>query len=155
MKISKILHQDKILAELKGNSKEEVINELVDLFVSDNRVTNVEEIRKAVFEREKIMSTGIGSGFAIPHAKSDAVKEMVAAFGKSAHPVDFNSNDNQPVNLVFLFVSNNRLVGDHIKLLSRISKMMEKSEFRAKLMNTNSSEQIYFLFQTEENNLLT
>ena len=154
MKICDILKQDKIITELKGESKEEVINELLDLFDNDNRVIDISKVKKAVIEREKIMTTAIGKLIAIPHAKSDAVKEMIAAFGKFVQPFDFDSLDNKPVYLVFLFVSTTNLAADHLKLLSRISKMMDNDEFRKNLLTASSAEEIFELFQEEENKIL-
>ena len=154
MKICDILKQDKIITELKGESKEEVINELLDLFENDSRVIDISKVKKAVIEREKIMTTAIGKLIAIPHAKSDAVMEMIAAFGKFVQPFDFDSLDNKPVYLVFLFVSTTNLAADHLKLLSRISKMMDNDEFRKNLLTASSAEEIFELFQEEENKIL-
>jgi fructose-specific phosphotransferase system IIA component len=154
MKICDILKQDKIITELKGESKEEVINELLDLFDNDNRVIDISKVKKAVIEREKIMTTAIGKLIAIPHAKSNAVKEMIAAFGKFVQPFDFDSLDNKPVYLVFLFVSTTNLATDHLKLLSRISRMMDNDEFRKNLLTASSAEEIYELFHEEENRIL-
>lgn len=152
MKICDIIRQDRIVAELKGQSKEDVINELIDLFRDDKRVIDIEKVRTAVLEREKIMSTGVGKGFAIPHGKTDSVEEIIAAFGKAARPIDFAALDEQPVYLVFLLVGKDNLVGPHIKLLSRISRMMNKDEFREKLLKAATSEEIYSIFQEEEAN---
>ncbi len=152
MKISDILKQDKIIAGLKGNTKEEAINELIDLLKGDDRIVDLEKVRTSVLEREKIMSTGVGKGFAIPHGKTDAVKEIVAAFGKTTQPLDFNSLDEEPVNLIFLLVGKDNLVGPHIKLLSRISRMMNKDEFRENLSKATTAEEIYNIFREEESN---
>ena len=152
MKICDIIRKDQILAELKGQNKEDVINELIDLFKDDDRVINLEKIRTAVLEREKIMSTGVGKGFAIPHGKTDSVKEIIAAFGKSTKPIDFAALDEQPVHLVFLLVGKDNLVGPHIKLLSRIARMMNKDEFRENLLKAKTAEEIFDIFQEEENN---
>ncbi|MCX6152414.1 MAG: PTS sugar transporter subunit IIA [Ignavibacteriales bacterium] len=152
MKICDIIKEDQIIAELKGQSKEEIINELIDIFKNDERVINLEKIRTSVLEREKIMSTGVGKGFAIPHGKTDAVKEIIAAFGKSNKPIDFAALDEQPVYLVFLLVGKDNLVGPHIKLLSRISRMMNKDEFRENLMKAKTAKEIFEIFQEEENN---
>ncbi|MFH1196062.1 MAG: PTS sugar transporter subunit IIA [bacterium] len=154
MKISEILSRGKIIPELKGNSKEEIINELVDLFNGDSRVKDVSSVRNAVIEREKIMSTGVGKGFAIPHAKTAAVNEIIAAFGKTKEPVDFQALDNQPVNLFFLLVGKENLVGPHIKLLSRISRMMNKDEFRESLSKAGDADEIFRIFLDEEKNYL-
>lgn len=152
MKISDILKRDKIIAGLKGTTKEEAINELIDLLKGDERIIDLEKVRNSVLEREKIMSTGVGKGFAIPHGKTDAVREIVAAFGKTSQPLDFNSLDEEPVNLIFLLVGKDNLVGPHIKLLSRISRMMNKDEFRESLAKASTAEEIFNIFREEENN---
>lgn len=154
MKICDLLCKEKIIPDLKGTTKEEVINELINLFGDDKRVTDIECVRQAVLEREKIMSTGVGKGFAIPHSKTDCVDEIVAAFGRVPDPIDFNALDHKPVSLVFLLVGKENLVGPHIKLLSRISRMMNKDEFREKLINAVSADDIYEIFREEEKNYL-
>ncbi len=150
MKICEILQVSKIIPSLQGKEKTDVINELVDLFKNDERVKELDEMRNAVHEREKIMSTGVGKGFAIPHAKTNSVSEIVAAFGKLDEPIDFQALDEQPVNLVFLLVGKENLVGPHIKLLSRISRMMNKDEFRESLSKAKTAGEIYSLFENEE-----
>ena len=152
MKVTDILKKEFIISELKGNKKEEVINELINLFTSDKRIIDIEKVRNAVLEREKIMSTGVGKGFAIPHGKTDAINEIIAAFGKTDIPIEYQALDNKPVNLIFLLVGKDNLVSTHIKLLSRISRMMNKDEFREKLAKANSSEEIFELFRKEEEN---
>ncbi len=152
MKVTDILKKEFIISELKGKQKEEVINELIDLFKKDKRVNDIEKVRTAVLEREKIMSTGVGKGFAIPHGKTDAISEIIAAFGKTSSPIEYQALDNKPVNLVFLLVGKDNLVSTHIKLLSRISRMMNKDEFREGLLKANSSEEIFELFKKEEEN---
>lgn len=150
MKICEILRVEKIISSLQGTTKTEVIDELINLFKDDERVNNLEVMRKAVHEREKIMSTGVGKGFAIPHAKTNSVNEIIAAFGKLDKPLDFQALDEQPVNIIFLLVGKENLVGPHIKLLSRISRMMNKDEFRESLANAKTSEEIFLLFEQEE-----
>jgi fructose PTS system EIIBC or EIIC component len=152
MKVADLLKKEFIIPELKGNSKEEVINELVDLFKDDPRVSDLDKIRNSVLEREKIMSTGVGKGFAIPHGKTNYVEEILGAFGKTSSPVDYQSLDNQPVDLVFLLVGKDNLVSTHIKLLSRISRMMNKDEFRESLQKAKTTEDILELFKKEEEN---
>lgn len=151
MKICDILSVDKIIPSMKGSSKNEIIDELIGLFKNDNRIVNLEEMRNSIHEREKIMSTGVGKGFAIPHAKTNSVSEIIAAFGKIDQPLDFQALDEQPVNLVFLLVGKESLVGPHIKLLSRISRMMNKDEFRQGLAKAKTAKEIYSLFEEEEN----
>lgn len=152
MKLSDLLHTDFIIAELKSTVKEDVINELIDLFQNDSRVIDLKKVRDAVLDRERIMSTGVGKGFAIPHGKTNAVNEILAAFGKTNEPIDYQALDNQPVHLVFLLVGKDNMVSTHIKLLSRISRMMTKEDFREKLMQAKSSDEILEIFKTEEQN---
>jgi fructose-specific phosphotransferase system IIA component len=152
MKVSELLKPEFVIAELSGTKKEDVINELINLFGKDPRVTDLEKVRSAVLEREKIMSTGVGKGFAIPHGKTSAVTEILAAFGKTVRPIDYQSLDSQPVHLVFLLVGKDNLVSTHIKLLSRISRMMNKDEFRKSLIDAHSTAEILELFNKEEAN---
>lgn len=151
MKISNILRPEHITAKLKADSKEEIIDELVDLLRGDDRVVDLELVRESVKERENIMSTGVGLGFAIPHSKTNGVNSIIAAFGKKEEPVDFYSLDGKPVNLFFLLVGKENMVGPHIKLLSRISRMMNHEEFRDALRDAKSSDEIYNIFVEEEN----
>jgi fructose-specific phosphotransferase system IIA component len=150
MKVSELLSPGVIISDLKGNKKEEVINELIDLLKDDSRVQDIEKVREAVLDREKIMSTGVGKGFAIPHGKTNSITDIIAAFGKTKNPIDYNALDNQPVHLVFLLVGKDNLVSKHIKLLSRISRMMNKDEFRSKLLEAGSVEEIIDIFNKEE-----
>jgi len=150
MKVYELLEIKNILTEFKSENKNDVINELVDLLNGDERVLNLEEIRKCVFEREEKMSTGVGKGFAIPHGKTNSVADIVAAFGKSAAPIEYNSLDGEPVHLVFLLIGKENLLAKHIKLLSRISRLMNSEEFRKKLIEADSPESILKIFQDEE-----
>ncbi len=154
MKVTSILSEKMIIPELKGVTKLEVINELIDLLQGDARVNNLEELRQAVFDREKIMSTGVGKGFAIPHAKTNAVEDMIAVFGKTFNNVEYEALDEQPVHLVFLLVGKENYVAPHIKLLSRISRMMNKEDFRDDLLKAKTAEEIYNIFFNEEEKYL-
>ena len=150
MKISEILNESLIATDLDGQSKDDIINALVNVAGRSSKVLDLERMRAAIFEREKKMSTGVGSGFAIPHCKTDAVTDIVAAFGITRKPIDYESLDEQPVRLVFLLVGRDNLVGPHIKLLSRISRLMHKEDFRNKLLDQHSSAEVLEAFRQEE-----
>lgn len=150
MKISDLLTEDMVVTNLKGHSKEEIINALIEVVSRSPKVLDKEKVREAVFEREKIMSTGVGDGFAIPHGKTDAVSDIVGSFAITAEPIDYESLDEKPVRLVFLLVSKANMVGPHIKLLSKISRLMNKSEFRNKLLTVSSPNEIIEMFKHEE-----
>ncbi len=154
MKVSELLKPEYILSDLKGESKEEIINELIDLFKNDSRVEDIEKVRSAVLDREKVMSTGVGKGFAIPHGKTNAVKEIIGAFGKIKDGIDYDALDGNPVQLVFLLVGKDNLISTHIKLLSRISRLMNKDDFRHRLMEANNADEIVKLFSDEEEHFL-
>jgi fructose-specific phosphotransferase system IIA component len=150
MKISDILTENLVATGLPGTTKNEVIDAMIDLVSSSPKVMDKEKVRKAIFEREEIMSTGVGNGFAIPHGKTEAVADIVAAFAVTAQPIDYQSLDEKPVRLVFLLVGKDNLVGPHIKLLSRISRLMNKEEFRRRLLDLKSPREILEAFRQEE-----
>ena len=150
MKISDLLTEDMVVTNLQGHSKEDIINALIEVVARSPKVLDKEKVREAVFEREKIMSTGVGDGFAIPHGKTDAVSDIVGSFAITAEPIDYESLDEKPVRLVFLLVSKANMVGPHIKLLSKISRLMNKPEFRNKLLTVTSPKEIIEMFKQEE-----
>jgi fructose-specific phosphotransferase system IIA component len=150
MKISEILTENMVVLGLGGDSKEEIIDSMIDVVSTSPKVVDKEKVREAILEREKIMSTGVGNGFAIPHGKTDAVSDIVAAFAVTAKPIDYHSLDEKPVRLVFLLVGRDNMVGPHIKLLSRISRLMNKEEFRKRLLELKSSKEILDVFKEEE-----
>jgi len=150
MKIADILNEKVIVTNLPGTTKTEIINAMIDLAATNQKVIDKEKMRAAIFEREKIMSTGVGSGFAIPHGKTDAVQDIVAAFAITDEPIDYQSLDDQPVRIVFLLVGRDNSVGPHIKLLSRISRLMNKEEFRKRLIEAESPGEVLKIFTQEE-----
>ncbi len=150
MKISDILTENFVVLGLEGDSKDEIINSMIDVVSASPKVLDKDKVREAILEREKIMSTGVGNGFAIPHGKTDAVSDIVAAFAVTANPIDYHSLDEKPVRLVFLLVGKDNMVGPHIKLLSRISRLMNKEEFRKRLLELKSSKEVLDMFKEEE-----
>lgn len=150
MRISDILDESMIRTHMAGISKGEIIDQMIEVISTSPKVLDIEKVRTAIFDREKIMSTGVGNGFAIPHGKTDAVTDVVAAFAVTAKDIDYESLDEQPVRLVFLLVGKDSMVGPHIKLLSRISRLMNKEDFRAKLLTADSPKAVMEVFKTEE-----
>lgn len=150
MKVFELLEESFILTDFKSYDKKDIINELIDLHKEDINVNDLEKVRTAIHAREKEMSTGIGKGFAIPHGKTNAVKDVIVSFGKTTRDIDYDALDGNPVHLVFLLVGKVDLVSKYIKLLSRISRVMNKDEFRERLINSNSKEEIINIFKEEE-----
>jgi fructose-specific phosphotransferase system IIA component len=154
MKISSILNEQLIQVNIPGESKDDVINAIIDVAATSDKITDLDKVREAIFEREKIMSTGVGKGFAIPHGKTDAVTDIVAAFGITEKPIDYKSLDHEPVRLLFLLIGKDSLVGAHIKLLSRISRLMNKEELRSNLLTASNPAEILAILKEEEMNYL-
>lgn len=150
MNLHTLLDEQTVLPNLKAETKTQVINDLIDTLTGtlDNEV--VESIRESVFERERIMSTGVGKGLAIPHCKTRAVDKNYAAFARLSEPLDFNSIDNEPVQIIFLLVGPDGNHSQHIKLLSRISRLMNSASFHDKILNSESSDVIIDAFRDEE-----
>ena len=152
MKISDILSTDVIAVNLQTADKEDAIRKVIDLGEKSNKILDKEKVSGTIFEREKLVSTGVGKGFAIPHGKTDAIKDVVAAFAITKDPIDFDSIDGEPVRFIFLLIGKENLLNTHIKLLSRISRLMNKDEFREKLLEAVSPEEVLETFKEEEKN---
>ena len=150
MTIYQLLSPKNILLELEVEYKFDAINALVDTFVDVIENELLEEIREAIISREKIMSTGIGQGLAIPHGKTDAITQNYAAFARLKKPIEFNSIDSKPVQLIFLMVSPYSDQRSHIRLLSRVSTLMNYDEFRSNLLNVPNHEDLIELFKQKE-----
>lgn len=150
MKIMDFLKEKAISARLKSSEKRGVIEELIDTLVKAGEIENKEEILKALLDREKLGSTGIGEGVAIPHAKSDVVKEVVAAFGLSPRGVEFDSLDGKPAYLFFLLVAPADSAGPHLKALARLSRILKDKSFREALRKAKTKEEILGLIREED-----
>ena len=150
MKVYELLEKKYILTDFKSKDKIDIINELIDLYKNDKKVNDLEKARTAVLDREKIMSTGVGKGFAIPHGKSNGVNDVIAAFGKTKHDIDYDALDGDPVHHVFLLIGRDDMVSKHIKLLSRISRLMNNDEFRDRLLEASTEENIINIFKKAE-----
>lgn len=151
--IAHLLSARSVRVHLPGGSKEEVLDALIALVLEDARVVDPAGVRRAVLEREAMMSTGVGKGLGLPHAKTDAVRGMVAAFATTATPVPFDAIDEEPVQLLFLLVGPEGARSEHIKTMSRISRLMNEAEFREQLLEAESPEAIITLFEESERNL--
>lgn len=135
VKITDYMSEDLISLKLKSKNKDDVLMELADLIAVSPDVHNEENvIYKALIEREKLGSTGIGKGVAIPHAKTDAADRLTIAFGISKEKIDFKSLDNESVNIFFVFASPMKDSQVYLKVLARISRLIREEEFRNELL---------------------
>lgn len=142
MLLTDLLTIDRIRIPLQATTKEDLLRELVEVIVAQG-VQEPEEILRAVREREAVLSTGIGNGVAIPHGKSAAVPDLVMAAGRTANPVEFDSLDGEPVQLLFMLVGPETAAGPHIKALSRISRLIRKDSVREHLIKAQSAEEFF------------
>lgn len=150
MKITDYLTSQFVSASVKGRNKNDVIEEMLTLISTSEKILDFEKVRRAVFDREQVMSTGVGNGFAIPHGKSDAVTDIVAGFGVTERPIDYDALDDKPVRLVFILIGKENMVGSHIKLLSRVSRLMNSETFRNTLLTLKTPDEIIEAFRTQE-----
>ncbi|HYB21446.1 MAG TPA: PTS sugar transporter subunit IIA [Thermodesulfobacteriota bacterium] len=146
MKILDILDKGMIVSRLTSSDKAGVLRELVRVLAQAEKEVDEERMLEILLERESLGSTGIGEGVAIPHGKSKDVKKLLASFGRSLPGIDFQSMDGKPAHLFFLLVAPENSAGIHLKALARISRLMKDQTFRKRLMEANSSEEIYSLF---------
>jgi PTS system fructose-specific IIC component len=150
MKLVDVLKPEYIQIPLNGNSKEHVIKELIEILASHGIFEDSDAVFQAVMEREKIMTTGVGRSVAIPHCKKDECKEFAIALGLNTEGVDFHSIDQQPVRIVFLLVGPEDNPGIHIRLLSRVSRLISKDSLRDALLKCETPRQAYDLLKKEE-----
>lgn len=152
MKISDILSTDVIEVNSDVKDKDDSLNRIIAIAAKSGKILDLKKVTETIFEREKLVSTGVGKGFAIPHGKTDAISDTVASFIITKNPIDFDSIDGEPVRFIFLLVGKETLLNTHIKLLSRISRLMNKDEFREKLLKAGTKEDVLKIFKDEEQN---
>ncbi len=154
MKLQDLLTEEVIRIPLKSTEKEKIIEELIDLLHQAHKINDRDLALEKVLERERVMSTGMGEGVAIPHAKTAAVDDLVAAFGITQEEVDFQAIDEKPVRLVYLLVGPMDPTGPHLQALSRISRLMHRKEFRERLLGCRTGSQVIDIIAKEEQKYL-
>ena len=150
MNITDILSPKAVKVPLVSTEKKAVIDELVDLLNDSGLITDPDTLKCIVWEREQQRSTGIGDGLAIPHGRSDCSEDLVMAIGRPAEPIDFDSLDHNPVELVVLLASPPTRTSDHIQALGKISRIMADLNFRKAAYSAASAETLYQLFKGAE-----
>ena len=146
MKISDILGRDRIVSQLSSQTKEGILRELVHALARGAQRINEGRMIEILLERESLGSTGIGEGVAIPHGKSQEIKEIMAAFGRSLPGMDFQSLDGKPTHLFFLLIAPENSAGTHLKALAKVSRLMKEPAFRKRLMEARTPDELYAIF---------
>lgn len=149
MALADLLHQDAIIPALRANSKKQLLQELA---TKASKLTGLpeREIFDVVLQRERLGSTGVGNGIAIPHGKLASIKSIAGIFARLEAPVDFEALDDQPVDLVFLLLAPEGAGADHLKALSRIARVLRDQDLVAKLRATDSASAIYAFLNEEQ-----
>ena len=142
MKISELLDKGSIVADLNSTDKKGVINELAAA-VSPSANVSAEQIASVLLEREKLGSTGIGGGIAIPHGKLDEMDNIIVGFGSSPQGVEYDSLDNKPVHIFFVLLTPADSTGGHLKVLAQISKLLKATQFKDRLIEARTLDEIY------------
>lgn len=149
MKLSDLLTEDLMVLELKGTTREEVMEELLDRLVQSGSIADREVFRRDLYAREKHGSTGIGFGIAIPHGKSSGVREARVAFGRSQTGVEWESLDGEPAHLVFMIAVPEAQAGDeHLKILQALSRQLMDESFRRSLREAEDHATLRRLIET-------
>ncbi len=139
----------RFIRKLEANDKLSAIEELARAFEKTDLCTDIDSLVNALKEREEIMSTGIGAGIAIPHAKIASVREMAFAVGISEKGIDFDSMDGHPVNLIILVIAGEKQHKDYLMLLSNIMAILKKEPVKEKIIKSSTSEEILEILKTQ------
>ncbi len=142
MNIRKILTKDLISLDLQGGTKNKVIEELINLLVASGRISQRKAAQKAIWEREKKMSTGMQNGIAIPHGKCDCMEGLAVAIGIHKAGVDFQSPDKKPAHFLILTLSPANRAGPHIQFLAEISRQLNEPAIRKRILEATQKEDV-------------
>ena len=150
MRLEEIVAIDSIDANIEVNSKSELLVKMVELASKSGKVSNKEEALIDILEREKLMSTGIGKGIALPHAKTNSVIDTVGSFVILKKPVDFESLDGEVVKIAFMLLGKEANVGLHLRILSKISRILNNDEYKKEIIGLRSGVEVIEFFKRLE-----
>ncbi len=152
MELADFHTKEQVVTDLTASDRWEAIEELIDLLVDSGQIKpdHREAIVSIVKKRETSMSTGIGFGIGIPHASTDLIDNVTGAFGRSKDGVNFDALDNQPVNLVMLFLVPQGQFQKHLHTLAKIAKMLHKKEFRKSLEEAEDAAEMYQIIRSSQ-----
>jgi len=151
--ISDLLEADSIYVGVSASDKADLLQQLIDSFGGRDGVGDLQALGDAVLEREAMLSTGVGDGIALPHAKTPAVTKTLAVFATTATPIAYDSFDNKPVRLIFMLIGPPSASREHVRILGRISRLLQREPVRQRLINALTAEEIISILQTAEENI--
>jgi len=150
VKITDYLQEEWVIADLQGTDKGSVLKELSGVLVKPCQVASAEELLQVLLDREKLGSTGIGEGIAIPHGRLKKMKNFLISFGRSMKGVDFDSIDRRPIQLFFLVMAPENSAVDNLKLLGRIVTLLKDTSFKKRLMEAQSQKELFQIICEED-----
>ena len=150
MKITDFLTVDTIIPALSQTEKNDVLEELANLLSASRPILDKNKVLDVLLERERISTTAIGEGVAIPHGKLAGVDRVMGAFARSPEGVDFASLDGAPTHLFFALIAPENAAADHLKALARISRLLKDEAFRRRLMAGRSAEELFTIIAEED-----
>lgn len=150
MKLLDYLNEEWVIPDLKGTDKPSILKELSSVLVKPCQVSSVDELVQVLLDREKLGSTGIGEGIAIPHGRLKKLKRFYISFGRSLNGVDFDSIDRKPSQLFFLVMAPENSAVDNLKLLSRIVTFLKEPSFKKRLMEARSPKELFQIISEED-----
>ncbi|MCL1932090.1 MAG: PTS sugar transporter subunit IIA [Treponema sp.] len=142
MNLKTVLTAETINLHLKGSTKDEIINELLDILAAAGKITDRKSALSAVMDREQKMSTGMKHGIAIPHGKSNTIQDLVACVGISDKAVDFDSLDHEPCRIFIMTLSPVEKTGPHLQFLAEISLLFKNAEKRQEILSAKTPEEL-------------
>jgi len=145
--VKKYIKKELINLNLLSDTKDDTIRELAQLMKSTQEMVEYELFLEDVFAREKLGTTGIGEGIAIPHARTDAVGQFIIAFGRAADGIEFESLDGKKVNLFFLMGTPKGSVSHYLKILTQLTRLLKNCHFKDKLLEAQDAETVVRLFE--------
>ena len=153
MKITDMLTKEFILDEFSAENKKDALAELAGVFTKAGIVLDIDQTLQVLLDREKLGSTGIGEGIAIPHGKINRLEDMLVAFGRSRQGIDFEAADSKPVHLFFLLLAPENSAGQHLKLLAKIAKMLKDPFFKKDLMKARTAGDLYTVISEKDDEI--
>lgn len=150
MNITDILPEELVIPNLQGRTKEDVLRELATHMAQAHPEIDAARLLEVLWERERLGSTAIGDGIAIPHGKLPGLKAVLGAFGRHPAGVDFQSLDGKPTTLFFLLVAPDDSVGQHLKALARVSRLLKDASFRSQLLTASDRSDLYRRIREED-----
>lgn len=147
MQLVNVLKEDMVFLNFKADNKDQAIEKFIASLADSGAISKPEVLKDAIFEREKLGTTGVGGGIAMPHARSASIKDLTVAFFRADNGIDFDAVDNKPVSIIFMLLAPISSGGPYLKLLAKISRLLRSDDFRDALMEAKTPAKVMEIVQ--------